>query len=219
MGNNRDLTQRLSNKYFYDLNFVRAIASLLVVVVHVTAANYHLHDGYLNWMLLFFNQISRLATPLFAVISGFLLYNQAIKGRYQLKRFINSRFTKILLPFIIWSFIYLFLKGFSFLELTDTHSIKLFIYNFATGKSYVHLYFIAVVIQFYLLFPFIQRFHSKKQLFLLALLALFVNYFYLVSPPEIGSGVVYKFLHERAFLLNWIFYFFLGGLLVHFGNR
>ena len=53
MGGNTDISINKSNKYFYDLKFVRAIASLLVVVVHVTAANYHLHDGKLNWLLLF----------------------------------------------------------------------------------------------------------------------------------------------------------------------
>lgn len=218
----RDIKQGVSlekpNQYFYDINFIRAFASLSVVMVHVTAANYHLNNEHLNWLLLFFNQISRFATPMFAVISGFLLYNQAIQGRYQLKRFINSRFTKILLPFIIWSLIYLFLKKFSFSDVNDMESIKEFLYNFFLGKSYVHLYFIAVVLQFYLVFPIIQRFHSKKQLLCLTVIGLYINAFYLIAPPNIGDGMLNQFLHERAIIFNWIFYFFFGGLLVHFWN-
>lgn len=207
------------NKYFYELNFIRAIAALSVVMVHVTAANYHLNNSHLNWLLLFFNQMSRFGTPMFAVISGFLLYNQAINGRYNVKKFMYSRFTKIIIPFIIWSVFYLFLKSYSFSEINDIDSIKKFLYDFILGKSYYHLYFIAVVIQFYILFPILQKFHSKKQLLFLTLVALYLNVFSLMTSVDFGSGLLNQFLNERAFIFKWIFYFFLGGLFVHYWDR
>ena len=109
----------------------------------------------------------------------------------------------------------MFLRGFSFSELNDSESIQQFVYDFVTGDSYMHLYFIAVVIQFYIIFPLIQQFNSRKQLFWLTMVSLFINYFYLTAKPDIGSGIIHQLTQERAFLLNWIFYFFLGGLLVH----
>jgi len=204
------------NTYFYEINFIRSVAALSVVMVHVTATNYSVNDGHLNWLLLFLNQIVRYGTPFFAVISGFLLYNQTINRKFALKRFILSRFTKVLLPFIIWSFIYLIIKSDYILDIFTIENTKLFVYNFVLGKSHYHLYFIAVVLQFYLLFIFIHRFNNKKILFLLTLLSFFLTYFNFMLPYPVESGILSKFMSERSFILNWLFYFFFGGLLVHF---
>ena len=210
------LASSTSNVYYHEINFVRAIAALAVVMVHVTAANYHLNDKTLDGILLFLNQISRFGTPFFALISGFLLYNQAIKNRYNFKKFVKSRLTKVVIPFIIWSFIYLLINSYSFSNISNLKELKEFLYYFFTGKSSYHLYFIAVVIQFYLLFPFIQRLNSKRHLFLLTIIGLYLNYFHIVTPFEIGTGLIKEFTRERAFIFYWLFYFFLGGLLVHY---
>lgn len=108
-----------------------------------------------------------------------------------------------------------FTHSYSFSNVNDLASLHQFLYNFILGKSSYHLYFIAVVIQFYLFFPFIQRFNSKKQLLLLTVFGLYINYFHIVAPLDIGAGMFNQLSHERAFLFNWIFYFFFGGLLVH----
>jgi len=202
-------------KFYHEINFVRSIAALSVVLVHVTASNYSLNDKQLHWFVLFLNQITRYGTPFFAVISGFLLYNQAIKKQYNFKKFLSSRFTKVLIPFFIWSFIYLIVKIYSQGGASDFEGTKHFIYNFLFGKSWYHLYFIAVVVQFYLVFPLIQRFHSQKQLFVLTIIALYFNSFHIIMPLEVSNKLLYQIVNERAFILNWIYYFFLGGLLVH----
>src|SRR5699024_6703715 len=210
-----NLTTLKTRKYFYDINFIRAIAALCVVMVHVTSANYSLNEGYFNWLLLFLNQIVRFGTPFFAVISGFLLYNQAIEGKYNFKKFVSSRFSKVMIPFIIWSLVYQLMGSFSFSDINELESLKYYIYDFLLGKSHFHLYFIAVILQFYLLFPIIQKFHTKKHLLFFTIIAFYINFFYLLDPPDNGEGLINEFLHERAFIFKWIFYFLFGGLLVH----
>lgn len=185
-------------------------------MVHVTASNYSLNGGHLNWLLLFFNQIVRYGTPFFAVISGFLLYNQVINRNFNVKKFIFSRFTKIIIPFIIWSLIYLIIKSGNMYDVFTPENSKLFLYNFVLGKSHYHLYFIAVVLQFYFLFIFLRNFNSKKSLLYLTIISFFLNYFNILYPIHIESVWLNKFFSERAFILNWIFYFFFGGLLVHY---
>ncbi|HLR65983.1 MAG TPA: acyltransferase [Virgibacillus sp.] len=210
-------------KYFYEIGFIRAIACLCIVMVHVTAGFYYENDRTFSWLTQFFNQISRYGTPAFAIISGFLLYNQAIKRGFQFQKFLQSRFTKIIIPFLIWSFIYLLLKWqynqFEFPAINSSQEIKDFLYVFFTGKSNYHLYFIVIVVQFYLLFPLLQFIKSKQSLFLLTLIAFFINYFFVEYNIDIGTGMFNNFLNERVFIFHWIYYFLLGGLLVYYWER
>lgn len=208
-------------QYFYEISFIRAIACLCIVMVHVTAGFYYKNDNTFTWLTQFFNQISRYGTPAFAIISGFLLYNQAIKRGFKLKIFMKSRITKVIIPFFIWSIIYLFLKWNydQFTLPSSTEETKDFLYFFFTGKSNYHLYFIAIVAQFYLLFPLLQYFKSKRSLILLTLITFFINYFFVSNTINIGHGLFNKFFNERVFLFHWVYYFFLGGLLVYYWDR
>src|SRR5699024_1272603 len=172
-------------KYFYEIGFIRAIACLCIVMVHVTAGFYYENDGTFTWFNQFFNQISRYGTPAFAIISGFLLYNQAIKKGFTFKYFVQSRFTKVIIPFLIWSIVYLILKWsygqFELPNWSSSEEVKDFMYFFFTGKSNYHLYFISIVVQFYLIFPLLQLFKSRNSLILITLITFFVNYFFVTN--------------------------------------
>ncbi|KSU60340.1 hypothetical protein AS034_15975 [[Bacillus] enclensis] len=205
-----------SRKYFYELNFVRAIACLFVVMVHVTAKYYHLNEQTFSWATLFLNQVSRLGTPMFAIISGFLLYNQAINRGFQMNHFVSSRFTKVVIPFVVWSFIYLLLISYPFPWQENGREMSYFLTHFFLGDSYFHLYFMMVVVQFYILFPFLQFLKTKKWMIALTILAFFVNYFHIRRPLETGNELLTIFTHDRSSILYWIFFFMLGGLLVHY---
>ena len=209
-----------TKKYYYEISFIRAIACLCVVMVHVSAGYYHESGNSFNWATQFLNQISRYGTPAFAIISGFLLYNQAINRSFKVSFFWKSRITKVVIPFIIWSIIYLILKwhysGFSLPAWNEVEEIKSFVYLFATGGSYYHLYFIAIVVQFYLIFPILQIFKSKEWLTIFTVAAVFINYFFVEFNIEIGSGLFNQFINSKVFIFHWIYYFFLGGILVHY---
>jgi len=212
-----------NKKYFYEISFIRAIACLCIVMVHVTAGFYYENGRTFTWPVQFFNQISRYGTPAFAIISGFLLYNQAINRKSSLKKFWQSRFTKVIIPFLVWSILYLFLKymynQFTIPNFNSSEKVKDFLYFFFTGKSNYHLYFIAVVVQFYLLFPLLRLIKTKNSLILLTVASFFINYFFVQYEINIGTGLLNKFINERVFIFHWIYYFFLGGLLVYFWEK
>ncbi|MHA6250847.1 acyltransferase [Oceanobacillus sp. CAU 1775] len=209
-------------QYFFEVSFIRAIACLCIVMVHVSAGFYYENGNTFDSFTQFFNQITRFGTPAFAMISGFLLYNQVINRSFKLRFFWKSRITKVVTPFIVWSVFYLILKyfygQFTLPTFSTVDETKNFIYFFFTGDSNYHLYFIMIVVQFYVLFSFIHKFKSRNQLIILTLIAFFINYFFVQHSFDIRDGYVNILLNDRVFLFHWIYYFFIGGLLVHVWN-
>lgn len=75
----------------------------------------------------------------------------------------------------------------------------------------------SIVFQFYLLFPLLQFFRSKKSWIILLVAAFALNLYavqYYSSPEEMST--VNYIMDQRAFLLNWIFFFVLGGFLAYY---
>ena len=201
--------------YLFEIQTIRAVGCLLVLLVHVSATYYYQQNGY-NDLTFFLNQIGRFGTPLFAVISGFLLFYQVRKKGFDFKRFLSSRTVKIGAPFVFWSVFYLLLMFVFEGKNPLSDGEKIFTVNFLLGNSYVHLYFMSIVFQFYLLFPLLQFFRSKKSCIFLLIAALGLNLYavqYYTSPEEMNT--VNYIMDQRAFLLNWIFFFVLGGFLAY----
>lgn len=199
-------------KFFYELNFIRGFACLMVVMVHVTASFYYFDEKQFNWLTMFLNQVSRFGTPLFAVIAGFLLFNQSFKGRFKVKRFVVSRTKKILIPFAIWSFVYLYYKSYVFPWQENGVKYADFFQLFLLGDAQYHLYFLIVVLQFYVLFLILQFVKTNQMLIFLTIVSFFVNYFFIRKPFDFGNEMLNTILQDRSSLFFWIFYFFLGGL-------
>ncbi|WP_374561502.1 acyltransferase family protein [Sinobaca sp. H24] len=92
----------------------------------------------------FWNQITRFGTPIFAVIGGFLLFNQYRKRDFILSRFASSRITKVLFPFLFWSVFYIIYKDIAglraFPSLGTPGEIIDFAYIFVRGETNYHLY-------------------------------------------------------------------------------
>ncbi|MBY6037350.1 acyltransferase [Fictibacillus nanhaiensis] len=207
-----------SKEYFNEIHFLRAFACIGVLLVHVSATYYTQAGEVFNWFTYFFNQIGRFGTPTFAVISGFLLFNQVNKKGFVLKQFVTSRTTKIIMPFVIWSIFYQFITIY-ILGGTLPTDPKVLLYNFTMGESFYHLYFMAIVVQFYLLFPLLQLIKSGLGwwigLFVSAALSL---YFSNLQDITFASGIFEQVLLDKVFVLHWIFYFIFGGFLAYYWN-
>lgn len=100
-------TMSSARGHISEIHILRAIGCLFVVAVHVSGSFYYAHGQQYNEWTLFINQISRFGTPMFALISGFLLFYQTRNRGFNFKKFTTSRFTKIGLPFLFWSSFYL----------------------------------------------------------------------------------------------------------------
>lgn len=208
----------LDSKNFYEeIPFVRAIACLLVVMVHTTARNYT-GEYFLSDLGLYLNQFARLGTPIFAVISAFLLTSSVKNRGFSLKKFISSRAVKILSPYIIWSIAYLLFVKYVEGGQIFTNTKRTFNY-LVIGEAKTHLYFIVTVIHFYLLFPFLQLIKNRLIILLLFFISIPINYIWLTDMYPDFIKVFGDFTYiitDRSFLLNWISYFMFGSVLSYY---
>jgi surface polysaccharide O-acyltransferase-like enzyme len=127
----------------------------------------------------------------FFISSGFgLSYSQADKIGiipYYKKRF------KIVPPYIFWTVLYFFVTHFR-------GGMFGFSYGVITGNTYYHMYFIAVLIVFYILFPFIHKI-CKNNIGFFCVLVISVTF------QMLGQ---LKVIPNEPFFYNWIVYFALG---------
>ncbi|PLR84500.1 acyltransferase [Bacillus canaveralius] len=204
-------------KYIYEIHFLRAFACLSVVGVHVSATNYGMTQETWTWFTYFLNQIGRFGTPIFAVISGFLLFYQVKRRGFALGRFLKTRLSKIIIPFLIWSLAYRYLLYYYDNQALGDYGAE--VKKILLGDSFYHLYFVAIVVQFYLIFPFIQKlFRTQTLLLVFAFIALLISYNLYGFSPGI-EGAIGEFLASKSFMPIWIFYFAFGGFLAYFWDE
>src|ERR1700743_3443674 len=88
------------------INNLRIVAMFLVVVLHTTSPMLMAYgkepDSY--WLIAdFYNALARFGVPVFVMITGALLLHR----EYELGDFLKRRLTRILWPFLFWSFVYI----------------------------------------------------------------------------------------------------------------
>lgn len=195
-------------QYIYEIHALRAFACLCVLLVHVSASFYLMQNEQFNWLTFALNQLGRFGTPIFSVISGFLLFYQVRRSGFHLKKFLHSRITKIVFPFLIWSSIYLLLNKFYF-GISLKKGLDPFDYiieYLLLGGAYYHLYFIAMVIQFYFLFPLLQLVKSKKAWLVLLFISFIISLSYLYSNIlgiNITNEYMRKIYYSKGFFIRW----------------
>ncbi|WP_274653773.1 acyltransferase [Paenibacillus humicola] len=139
-----------------EIETLRGFAFLAVVMQHAVAHYFPLpdtrmEDGVLFGLLLL---LAKFAVPLFVFITGMVLfYNYDEKIRYG--TFIRKRCRDVLLPYVPWAVLYA--AEFQHLDLTRAESWPKLGLMVLTGKASYHLWYIVMVFQFYLAFPFVQR--------------------------------------------------------------
>ncbi|MDN7241682.1 acyltransferase [Planococcus sp. N028] len=201
--------------YFEEIPFVRAIACLMVVFVHITSSSFTDKAGSTNLLNVFLSQYSMLGAPIFAVISAFLLFGSVKQRKFSLQRFAISRTTKIIIPFILWTFFYLWAKTLlGYKMLVDFDSISKYL---MFGTAHYHLYFMVTVIQFYLVFPLVQFIHNRKIILALFFLSLPINFLWFTSEGFITQiELLDSIINHRSFILNWVSFFLFGAVLAYY---
>ncbi|UAL51543.1 acyltransferase [Metabacillus dongyingensis] len=207
-------TSKKSRNYIFEIHFLRAFACIAVVGVHVTATHYYANEQTWHWFTYFLNQLGRFGTTTFAVISGFLLFYQVKRKGFEMGSFLKSRFSKILMPFLIWSLVYRVLTY--HYDNQAAGDLWEELKKILMGESFYHLYFVAIVVQFYFIFPFIQKlFRTKTLMLVFAFIALIISYKFFGFNPGI-EGDLGEFLASKTFMPIWVFYFAFGGVLAYF---
>lgn len=136
------------NPYF---DFLRGFAIIMVVGIHT----FRTHDLTLTSLgdvcNVFLRLILNCAVPLFLAISGFFIGNRNIGFGKEHLKFLKHQIPKVYIPCLIFSVPYLIMVLF-----TDrNHLLRHFMVFFACGFSVY--YFIALIIQYYLLLPLLSK--------------------------------------------------------------
>lgn len=193
-------------RHIESIYFLRLIAMLFVVGVHVTAAfSWALPvsgDAYEKYF--FVNRIIRIEAGIFIMLTGMVFFynyfSKKLTGQV-LKGYFKKRVVFIVVPYIVWS---LFYEVFSyFLGMRDL-TIWGIVERIAKGESYYQLHFIFLIVQFYLVLPLLILMAQKVKLIkkYLWLVGIAIELIYYFSGNPYGS----LFLnHIGTFLLGgWI---------------
>lgn len=197
------------------LHVLRIFACLMVLLVHsgeffyIGANNIIVRENHVS--VNNYGSFMRACVPLFVMISGYLLL--PIKETPSV--FYKKRFTRLLIPFLIWSCLYAivpFIKG-EFTSQQMWQGIYIIPVNFIASAG--HLWFVYMFIGIYLFIPvispWVQTASKNFKLFFLAIwtFTLFLPYIRTVIPEVMGESFWNKFSSVHYFS-GFIGYLILG---------
>lgn len=158
------------------------------------------------------NQVSRFAVPMFILLSGLSL-TLGDKGNEGKLDFFKKRYSKILLPYVIWSVIYFVYANRYQLFTADPVFILVQLgKQMIKGTAYVHLYYLVITFQLYFFYPFLKKlFQINKMMALMGSFILTFG-FHLVIYLHANQVFILPSIRVPYVVLFpvWVFYFVLG---------
>ena len=145
--------EKKSNKIFY-LDFLRMIACLSVVMIHVSAEYVIREVGSFDfWIGNLFDSVSRAAVPLFVMISGALMLDE----NYVLtKQKWVKHISKMGIFFVVWSIVYRVVYKIFWGGVISGKRIDIFEFFGGIINGHYHLWFVPMIIGLYLLLPLLR---------------------------------------------------------------
>lgn len=209
-----------------EIDLLRGISFLAIVLQHALASFIYLPATSQTNALIsaFLLLLIRFAVPMFVFITGLVLFYNHGDEELNYWQMVQRRFSMVFIPYFVWTLFY-FVWG-SLISGTSASSEPAILAGIARltlcGEGYYHLWFIVMILQFYLVFPFFRCFVVKRRNWTLATLGtgMLLYFAYLwgyhhlvpvwydkVSWPLLKSLLDYR---DRIFL-SWFFYFMMGG--------
>lgn len=197
----------------FTIDTLRTVATLLVILLHVSAEYVEIaisHNTISDtsfWVGNIVDSFSRICVPLFVLISGMFLLgrNETFKESYY------KRASRIFIPLISWTIIYLMFRVLlSYME-DDPISIKSLFVRVILGKPYYHMWYLFMLIGLYLITPVIN-----KSIINLPRNTLWTVAIVLMIFGILNSGYDHFFNNNVSFILwfvNYLGYFILGFLI------
>jgi peptidoglycan/LPS O-acetylase OafA/YrhL len=155
-----------------EIDIIRAIAILAVVVIHGTSNAVMLPLGTVSQAVFFtVNRLSHFTVPVFIWVSGLVLFYSYYDAwdKRSAFAFMVKRLRLILVPYVLWSIFYYVFNQWMFhsvVHLDPWYLIKLLI----SGNASYHLYYIIIILQFYLVFPVLISLCKRSAKFRLLLI-------------------------------------------------
>lgn len=204
-----------------ELDLLRALAALSVIVIHITASPlvFGTKGSLYHYLVTIANQFARFSIPAFVFVSGLVLfYNYRSFQNTNWTIYFKKRVTFVLVPYFIWSIIYFALRNiFSHKELAASDTILQFLGSLFRGDGYYHLYFVVLIFQFYLIFPLIMpawlRLRKHIGIFTVLICFFYFSYIYMLFyniKPFQGPIISFLFQYQGKLFLTWFGFFALG---------
>ena len=209
--NNKFIEKDLKKLRIYYFDILRIVCSFSVILIHVSARYNKLNINSNNWKIAFYyNGIARFGVPVFFMMSGALFLNKDIS----FKEIFNKYIKNLLIKLIFWSFIYSIYR----INLSKKNIPKIAV-AFFSGNY--HFWFLDVILELYLITPFLREIIKKD------LLNLFINLsfiFTFIIPniyisnshfPQMISRIleIIKKKLNFKYIKGFIFYFMFGNYL------
>ncbi|WP_188206902.1 acyltransferase [Alkalibacillus aidingensis] len=199
-----------------EIGYMRGIAMLAVVLVHVTAVAFRMVEptSQTYSFYMFMNRFFRFGTPTFIFITGFVMfygyYYKQVNGAF-LRKYFRNRMLFIFVPYLVWVILYevhLYHNSGPF-QLTLDYLSNLLVLIFQ-GNTFYHFYFFFVLIQLYLLFPLLLYATQKMKWFRWSLPFLGL----VVQVVVYVTNYHYSWLPaSTSYFMSFFFYFCLGGMI------
>jgi len=193
---------------------LRAIAIICVILIHFLAM---FHDSPFvssspyQLVAVSLDQLSRLSVPLFVALSGYGLSQKYLKTEFRWSEFLTRRVLKLLPLYIVWSiFYYVALRvvpGWTPTWETTSLPVQLLL-----GQADYQMYFVPMIFQLYLLFPFLFQLRRRwplSTLIVFGCIQVVMFFFFQNRQLMIGNFLVTDQV-QYLFCGTWIFYFVLG---------
>lgn len=141
----------------YELDYMRFIACLAVIIVHITATGVtgYIHGSFPHIVMLIINRSFKFTTPIFIFLSGVTSFYSYRKKEFKYFPFIVKRLEKVLVAYLIWCFIYY--AAYIKLGIHNSFDINFFIENIRLGTMSYHLYFVIIIVQMYIVGPIFYK--------------------------------------------------------------
>jgi probable poly-beta-1,6-N-acetyl-D-glucosamine export protein len=205
--------------HIFELDLLRTLTALSVVAVHIVALTSGLNRSELGLQMQNAVVIAlHFTRAVFMFVTAFALVYVYYGKPFSLKQFWSKRGISFLLPYIIWSLVYI---PYNKPGLPPGTFIKTAIFDILTGNASFQLYFILLSLQFYIVLPlFLLLFkriaaHPWKVLvivFIAQVVLYYVDYHYLQQSTLSTTSKFWWNVqaYQDRFLLTYPFYFLLG---------
>lgn len=219
----------MKKPYLKSIEYIRGVSMLGVVAIHIGAQ--YLTNPTPNLHLIAILEIaSRFSVPIFFFISAFgLFYKIDLAAPFDYGKFLRRRFKAVLVPYLIWSALYILHDNFFYGSGIPAAGYAAEILFFGLAKY--QLYFLVILIWFYLLMPlWITIIRNLTPLKFAAIFFLQVGFNYFSSySAELfqftqslaADSILKMFLQWRLnyLVLHYVFIFLLGGILAVHSER
>lgn len=147
-------------KHFYQIDLIRIFSIIGIVTIHVSTYIFekYLEAPHIAWNVsLFLSFFFRFGTPLFVMVSGYLLLNS--KKASNAKEFYKQRASKIIIPLIFWNIFYFLLRC----QLNaEPITISNFLGRIWGAGPYYNMYFLFLVSGLYAITPLLAKLIDRK---------------------------------------------------------